>query len=263
MLRIGSVRLPLLATIGTTGTLRCPHGLPGACAAPRALWLLVLAVIAAGSQPIAADTTTFVPATFGKYESKFVRSIRFPKGDTPVDIRLLCDATLHNDGRGRGLFCEGRDDHPEFHKAVTRHKARYLRVVIPRTDGRKQTVRFQFNVHFVRDADGERITLAPNHRHSMARYGDTYSSPQRYEGPYRATTHCDLVFDVRVRGVVPADGGGARDVEIVESEANPSCVEAILGYFARSDYIPGFADGKPVEMVLIERFWRTPSRSRK
>ena len=126
MLRIGSVRLPLLATIGTTGTLRCPHGLPGACAAPRALWLLVLAVIAAGSQPIAADTTTFVPATFGKYESKFVRSIRFPKGDTPVDIRLLCDATLHNDGRGRGLFCEGRDDHPEFHKAVTRHKARAL-----------------------------------------------------------------------------------------------------------------------------------------
>ena len=113
MLRIGSVRLPLLATIGTTGTLRCPHGLPGACAAPRALWLLVLVVIAAGSQPIAADTTTFVPATFGKYESKFVRSIRFPKGDTPVDIRLLCDATLHNDGRGRGLFCEGRDDHQQ------------------------------------------------------------------------------------------------------------------------------------------------------
>ena len=203
-----------------------------------------------------AEVRTFVPATFGKYESKFVKSIRFPKGEEPVDLRLLCDATLHNDGRGRGVFCEGRETHPDFHKAITKHKARYLRVVVPRTDGRKQTVRFQFNVHFVRDASGEQIKVQPNHRHNVDAFGEAYSSPQRYEGPYRATTKCDLLFDVKIRGVVPANGQGAKEVSVVEAEANPSCTEAIAEYFARSDYIPGFADGRPVEMVLIERFWR-------
>ena len=112
-----------------------------------------------------------------------------------------------------------------------------------------------------RDADGEHITLQPNHRHNVSRYGEAYSSPQRYEGPYRATTKCDLIFDVRVRGIVPANGKGARDVTLVDVDANRSCAEAIREYFARSDYIPGFADGEPVEMVLVERFWRTPSRS--
>ena len=208
----------------------------------------------------AADRSEFVPATFGKYERKFVRSIAFPQGTLPVDVRLMCDATLYNDGRGRGLFCEGREDHPAFHEASTRHDARYLRVVIPRKNGRKKTVRFQFNIHFVRDAAGERIEIQPNHRHNLAQFGETYSSPQRYEGAYRASTKCDRLFDVRIRGVVPVSGHGARDVTVIQAQANEGCIKAIRQYFERSDYIPGFAGGEPVQMVLIERFWLAASR---
>ena len=228
-----------------------------------AIWVVLLAVAALSlptNRAHSADRPGFVPAIFGKYEARFLRSISFPPGDASVDVRILCDATLYNAGRGRGVFCNGRETHPEFHRAVTRHKARYLRLMVPRKDGRKKTARFQFNVHFVRDAQGEGITVQPNHRHNVARYGEAYSSPQRHEGAYRASTKCDRFFDVRVRGVVPADGNGASDVSVVAADANEACIAAISEYFARSEYIPGFADGEPVEMILVERFWRTAAK---
>lgn len=234
---------------------------PGARQPGAAVKLMLAVLVVLGGSATNAETRPeFVPATFGKYEARFVRSIRFPKEPGPVDVRLLCDATLYNDGRGRGLFCEGKQAHPIFHEAATRNDARYLRLVIPRKDGRKKTARFQFNIHFVRDAAGERISVQPNHRHNLDRYGEAYSSPQRYEGAYRASTKCDRLFDVRIRGVVPVDGRGAQDVTVVAAEANESCVAAIRKYFARSSYIPGFADGEPAEMVLIERFWRAAAK---
>jgi hypothetical protein len=213
-------------------------------------------VLITGGTAIAAQ---YQPADFGKYQARFVESIRFPQGSGPVDIMLKCRAVIPRRGTLQGSHCDDHELYPQYHDAVVQ-KRRHLkfRVEPGRVSNAATVVYFQYMVRFQRDDDGERITVSPNHGNVEITTG--FTTPQRYKSGIREFgRRCDRFYDGWVSGLILADGT-ARDVRAESGDLTPECLDDIVAWFETSKYIPALIDGEPVEMRLSERFWRQPGR---
>jgi hypothetical protein len=214
----------------------------------------------------AALASEFQPANFGKYEARFVGSIKFHKGSEEVDVAIRCAARVTESGELGRSSCAYAGlpavDQPFIDAITVKRSHLRIRIEPARAKRLKRQVWFQYTVRFERDAQGSRISVFPNHGHAAAQLGAHYTSPQRYENARgKLWRWCKQVFEGQVSGLINRDGS-ASDVKIQE-EGNPSprCIESIVTDFEKSKYIPAFVAGSAVEIRLVHRYWDdTPSK---
>ena len=208
----------------------------------------------------------FEPANFGKYEARFVGSIKFPEGSEDVDLALRCASPVSERGQVGRISCaftrQPKVDQAFINAITTKRSHLRIRIEPARAKRLRKTVRFQYTVRFERDAEGSRISVFPNHGHAMAEHGLNYTSPQRYENARgKLWRWCKQVFEGRISGFITREGL-AEDVKIeADGSPSPRCIESIATDFEKSKYIPAFVDGSPIETRLVQSYWDdTPSR---
>ncbi|NKB39312.1 MAG: hypothetical protein GKR93_19445, partial [Gammaproteobacteria bacterium] len=132
--------------------------------------------------------TAFVPARFTDDPKSLQNKIKFPDIENDIKIKIFCDTSLSRKGNFRLNFCFGDENDTVKKFEIAVHRAtRGARIQAASVNGKTETIWFQYSVLFVKKGKEETIRAYPNHGWEVDKYGQDYSSPQRYIRTARTT----------------------------------------------------------------------------
>jgi hypothetical protein len=196
-----------------------------------------------------------VSAQFAKGLDAAAADIPFPDYKKDVSLNINCGARISSTGDVESYFCldyaGGADN--KFRKAAEKF-IRTAAITPAVVDGTPVPVHFYFRVFFGRRGEQYAVGVFPNWADDIAKYGQEYQAPQRYNvdasGPI-----CRSVGGIS-KVLVGTDGKATGNVDLVMSYGVPehygTCENWFVETLTGGSYIPAHHEGKPVAATYVE-----------
>lgn len=215
----------------------------------RALLLLTLLY---GSQALAGQDATHAQLTDGPDSIEAL--LPLPKDLAAGRYVVQCEAWVGTKGRARRLTCYSPDADQRALAQAVRWAGMRAKFVSATREGKKVDVYMLLMVR-IDTTQGEPMILAvPNNGADTARYGMSYSAPQRFnEFTWSGKTwvgHGRVLLWQKMR--IDQDGKVLDYVVTNASGAPDWLVKRIEAQAKRMEFMPGYSQGKPVEMFYTE-----------
>lgn len=216
---------------------------------------LVLAALACALPALSQENgATYTHATFQPGKRSIENLIKFPKTNFSGELAVICSSRATAKGRIENARCSSpQDPELDFTMAVSR-RFNSARVIPATVNGRKEEVDFQFTVVFSQEGDEKNIAVRENNGKNIERFGNDYTSAQRYS-PNPFPVRCsgwrrdDLIVEV----AIVEKNGRAKAVDVMSSTAgvDARCKDALKTQLSNARWIPATSNGEFVESVWV------------
>jgi hypothetical protein len=210
----------------------------------------------------ASYATHYTPARISEGNQSIEAWLRLPAKLEKRSYVVKCSAVISKFGRTRRFFCYSPDATvpQKVVSAVT--DAGWKATWVPATrDGWRVSVWMVLSARIMITDGAPLVLIVPNDGADAARYGQSYSAPQRFNEftwSDEFTHRSPRVVWVWERLVID-EHGALKDFVLGNYSGAPEpIVEEIRRSVSRMTFIPGFYQGKPVPMVLLEPAVRDP-----
>ena len=187
--------------------------------------------------------------------------IVFPDTDGDIDLSIKCLAGISIGGEYDSNWCfpVDLDQDRDFIRSI--HRATQSARNMPaRREATAVKVYFTYRVTFKKVGGTKEIKVYPNGGLETGRYGESYYAPQAIlhtrtfsslkSRCFSRSNRSDLLT---ISARISADGGLAMETNI---DNVFRCQSAWLDFFDRREYIPAFSDGRYVEALYVEQYWK-------
>lgn len=197
---------------------------------------------------IAAD---YQPAMIGDHDNALANKITFP--DVPGDFTVFvrCEAKVMPQGAVDEVACYSDPNVDEaFFRAV--HLGAKMASFAPaKVDGERVPVLALFSVVFKQEGENRVMAVIPNHGTNAKSLGMNYIAPQKYNRNNNFLPRGELGLVWVDATMTPA--GKLKSVSYVETDwSNRETKRYAKHYVKDNTFIPGFANGQPVEMRFLK-----------
>ena len=233
---------------------------------------LIPAIIAAQFCFAATQAHAATPARFSADEASLENLLLFPDVSADVTAEVYCRAVISVDGEMRQNFCfRSESVDQEFRDAIdTAAESARLSPAVVSDEPRR--VIYWYRVVFVRAGERSLIRVFPNWGRDTEKYGNEYIGPQRVSRlmlPRSCSTRgavtinpADSVrsnfddFSISLVATLTIDASGAPVDDIAFESASSvddaRCRTSIRDLLKRSEYIPGYHNGEPVDATYVQ-----------
>lgn len=198
----------------------------------------------------------YSPVVFTDAPESLQNKIKFPKTESDIALRISCDAYISRAGNFLSNYCFLKLGDKIFNYENAIHRAtKGSRIKPASVNGRSKAVWFQYTVEFIKEGDKEIINVYPNHGHEIARYGNKYSSAQRYKiGSGSLFSRCDRFTNLWIKATIDSKGV-PRNVTVIGGMGRNRCKKYLAKLFLKGRYIPAMHEGLPVESQYTDSFF--------
>jgi len=220
--------------------------------------LLFFGAMLFSNDALAQSSST--PAIIGDEPQSLHNRLSFPNVDGDWNALVKCTAQVGESGSVQLPVCFDRDEtNSPFFLEVIR-SARGSQMIPATVDGVNVFVEmFQFSVLFQQRGEQQAIVVYPHHGNNRQFYGDNYIAAQRYGVTQSADCNArtDRFGELNVRMVFSLDANAVVGEEIEAMDAVlADCLTAFKNFIEKGSYIPAYAEGKPVESVVVQWFYK-------
>ncbi|MES3007029.1 MAG: hypothetical protein V4751_04580 [Pseudomonadota bacterium] len=212
------------------------------------------------------------PAYFEKGDNALQSTIGFPRPHEDIEVRLLCGAYVSYEGRFGKTYCRDiNEENMGFVLALEKSLNEGIIQPAIRQDGKSFSVWFNFSVIFNSLGNTGSIYLFPNHGINSDRFGENYISAQRIlkrtgsqpgvdvlSKRWRwnlLSTECYEGYDVWLIFHISSLGEIQKYEQGISNRSDDCSSYIVKRVMKELQYIPAHYDGKPVDSILVERFW--------
>lgn len=217
--------------------------------------ILVLAAFVCALPALSQENSApYTHATFQPGKRSIGNLIKFPKAGFSGALAVICSSKATAKGRLKDARCSSPQD-PDlaFTMAVSR-RFNSARVIPATVNGKKEEVDFQFTVVFSRNDEEQRIVVHENNGKNVDRFGNGYTSAQRYSpNPFPARCSGWRRDDLIVEVAIVEKTGRAKAVEVMSATAgvDARCKDALQTQLSDARWIPATSNGEFVESVWV------------